>query len=67
MAKVYRDGKVILIKSNDVNNNKAKLPNTSQVEIGELAINYHDGVGTISTVNDNNEIVTFSSDDQIKQ
>lgn len=60
------DGKVQLLKSNDVVENAAKLPTTDQLILGELAINYHDGVETISTKNDNNEIVTFSSDDQIK-
>ena len=39
-----------------------KLPTSSQVEYGELAVNYAKGLETISLKNSNNEIVTFSSD-----
>lgn len=36
-----------------------KLPQASDMEYGEIAINYKDGYETISIKNDNSEIVTF--------
>ncbi len=66
MGIIERIGKTLLIKSNQLVGGKAKLPTTSQIEVGELAINYHNGYETISTINDNNEIATFSSDSQVK-
>lgn len=66
MATIERIGKTLLIRSNQLVEGNAKLPTTSQIEVGELAINYHKGYETISTVNDNNEIATFSSDSQVK-
>ena len=53
-------------KSNDANaNGSPKLPTADALSNGEIAINYKKGVETISIKNDNNEIVTFSSDNQI--
>ena len=40
-----------------------KLPNPSALTEGEIAINYADGVETISIKNVSGDIVTFSSDD----
>jgi hypothetical protein len=53
-------------KSNDANaNGSPKLPTADVLSNGEIAINYKKGIETISIKNDNNEIVTFSSDNQI--
>ena len=38
---------------------KAKLPSAEQLEYGEIAVNYADGVETISLKNSENEIVEF--------
>lgn len=54
--------KVLHKRSVTVENELPKLPTSSQLEYGELAINYADGYETISIKNNNNEIVTFSSD-----
>ncbi len=43
----------------------AKLPKSEQLDYGELAINYADGVETISIKNSNNEIVEFKSKDYV--
>lgn len=48
--------------SNVTINGNPKLPTSSQIEYGELAINYAKDKETISIKNSNNEIVTFSSD-----
>ena len=48
--------------SNVTINGKPKLPTSSQIEYGELAINYAKDNETISLKNSDNEIVTFSSD-----
>lgn len=54
-------------KSNKVmEDGKAKLPTPEMLSYGELAINYAKGVETISFKNAENEIVTVSSDEQIK-
>ena len=47
-------------------NGKPKLPTSAQTEYGEIAINYAKGYETLSIKNNQNEIVTFSSYDQIK-
>lgn len=59
--------KVLLKRSDDVVNNSPKLPSTSDLEYGEIALNYADGHETLSTKNNNNEIVTFSSDSVLDQ
>ena len=53
---------IIHKNSNAVVEGKAKLPTNSQIEYGEIAINYAANKETISIKNSNNEIVTFSSD-----
>ena len=55
--------KIIHKHSSELNNNKAKLPSSGQLEYGELAVNYADGVETISMKNSKNEIVEFKSDE----
>lgn len=53
-------------KSNEANaNGSPKLPTADVLSNGEIAINYKKGIETISIKNDSNEIVTFSSDNQI--
>ena len=52
--------------SNVVVDGTPKLPTSSQIEYGELAVNYAKDKETISLKNANNEIVTFSSDVQIQ-
>ena len=54
--------KVQLKRSSVVTNGTPKLPTSSQVEVGELAINFAEGYETLSTKNSNNNIATFSSD-----
>ena len=52
-------------RSNATTDGKPKLPTSSQIEYGELAVNYAKDKETISLKNSSNEIVTFSSDSQI--
>lgn len=55
--------KVLLKRSNVINsNNMPKLPTQSQIDYGELAINYAKGVECISTKNSSGDIVTFKED-----
>lgn len=42
--------------------NKPQLPESSFLDYGELAINYGEGIETLSIKNSENDIVTFSSD-----
>jgi hypothetical protein len=49
-----------LLKSNVVQSGKPKLPDPSKLKYGEIAINYADGVETISIKNANNQIKTFT-------
>ena len=51
------------IKSNVVIDGKPKLPIPSVLVEGELAINYAEGVETISIKNESGDVVTFSSDE----
>lgn len=44
-------------------NGSPKLPTSSQIEYGEIAVNYAKGGETISIKNANNEIVTFKPSD----
>ena len=52
--------------SNVIIDGAPKLPTSSQIEYGELAVNYAKDKETISLKNSDNEIVTFSSDAQIQ-
>lgn len=54
--------KVINKRSSVVLNNQPKLPSVDQIEYGEIAINFADGYETISILNSNSGIVTFSAD-----
>ena len=54
--------KLLHIKSASVANGAPKLPTASQIEYGEIAVNYGDGVETLSIKNSANEIVTFTND-----
>lgn len=44
-----------------------KLPTSGQLEYGEIAINYGDGIETIAIRNDNDEIVTFIPEHKVKE
>jgi hypothetical protein len=58
--------KTIVHKRNAVvTDGQAKLPTSSQLEYGELAINYADGVETISIRNSADEIIEFRSKEYI--
>ncbi len=49
------------IRSNSVGNNgKPKLPTPSQLDYGEIAVNYKEGYETLSLKNDGNKIVSLS-------
>ena len=54
-------GKVIHIKSKQQGLEKGtpKLPKSDQLQYGELAINYGDGIETIAIRNENDEIIKF--------
>lgn len=54
--------KLLHIKSTSVDNGAPKLPTANQIEYGEIAVNYGDGVETLSIKNSANEIVTFTND-----
>lgn len=48
------------LKSNVVESGRPKLPDPSKLGYGEIAVNYADGVETISIRNSNNQIKTFT-------
>lgn len=49
------------------NGTSPKLPATDRIAYGEIAVNYAKGYETISLKNSDNEIITFSSDNTIKE
>jgi len=53
------------IKSKVVEEGSPKLPASSQIELGELAINYAKGYETLSIKNESGDVVTFKSDNQL--
>ena len=53
--------KIIHKHSSVVTDGKPKLPTSSQIEYGELAVNYAKDNETISLKNSENEIVEFKS------
>ena len=54
--------KLLHIKSASIDNGAPKLPTANQIEYGEIAVNYGNGVETLSIKNSANEIVTFTND-----
>jgi hypothetical protein len=50
------------IKSKVVESSNPKLPTASQIEYGEIAVNYAKGYETLSIKNESGTVVTFSSD-----
>ncbi len=48
------------LKSNVIQSGRPKLPDPSKLKYGEIAVNYADGVETISLKNSNNQIKTFT-------
>lgn len=65
MAKNFEH--IIHKNSSVVVDGSPKLPTSSQLEYGEIAVNYANGQETISLKNSNNEIVTFSSDKKFEE
>lgn len=57
--------KLLHIKSTSVVNGAPKLPTANQIEYGEIAVNYGDGVETLSIKNSADEIVTFTNDETL--
>ena len=55
--------KVLLTRSSALSSGLPAVPN--ELDYGELAINYHTGKETLFIQNNNDEIVSFSSDDTI--
>ena len=55
------------VRSAVVENDLPKLPTPQQIMVGEIAINYAKDHETISLKNNNDEIVTFTNDKQIKK
>jgi len=54
--------KLLHLKSSVVNQNGTpKLPTSSQIEYGEIAINYADGYETLAIKNSENEIIPFAN------
>jgi hypothetical protein len=64
-----KNWKLIHIKSKQHGENEMspKLPTSEQLEYGEIAINYGDGIETIAIRNDNDEIVTFIPEHKVKE
>ena len=56
--------KVLLKRSASLVQGQPVLPTTSEIEYGELAVNYASGHETISMKNSNNQVVSFSSDEK---
>lgn len=44
-----------------------KLPTCEQLEYGEIAVNYGDGIETIAIRNENDEIVKFIPEHKVKE
>ena len=61
--------KLIHIKSKQhgEDKNSPKLPTSDQLQYGELAINYGDGIETIAIRNENDEIVKFIPEKKIME
>ena len=59
--------KIIHKHSSVVTDGQAKLPTIDQLDYGELAVNYADGVETISMKNSENEIVEFKSKEYFEE
>ena len=58
--------KIIHKHSSVITDGKAKIPNSLQLEYGELAVNYAAGVETITLKNTNNEIVEFKTSNYLE-
>lgn len=52
-------------RSSVVVNNAPKLPSLDKISIGEIAINFAEGYETLSILNNNSGITTFSADNKI--
>lgn len=64
MASKSKNYKVLLKRSNQTDpttGNTPKLPDAEILEHGELAVNYHEGMETISLKNDGGKVVAIAS------
>ena len=57
--------KVLNKRSNDISGGYAKSPTANNLEYGEIAVSYHDGVEKLFIKNDNNQIISFPTDEQV--
>jgi len=57
---------IIHAHSSETTNGNPKLPQTSRIEYGEIAVNYAQGHETISIKNSNDEIVTFPNENVVQ-
>jgi hypothetical protein len=64
-----KNWKLIHIKSKQHGENEMspKLPTSEQLEYGEIAINYGNGIETIAIRNENDEIITIIPEYKIKE
>jgi hypothetical protein len=64
-----KNWKLIHIKSKQrgKDNISPKLPTSDQLEYGEIAINYGDGIETIAIKNENDEIIKFVPEYKMKE
>ena len=64
-----KNWKLIHIKSKQRGEDKLspKLPTCDQLEYGEIAINYGDGIETIAIKNENDEIIKFVPEYKMKE
>ena len=64
-----KNWKLIHIKSKQrgEDNLSPKLPTCEQLEYGELAINYGEGIETIAIKNDKDEIIKFIPENKVKE
>ena len=57
--------KIISKRSNSTSHGAAKAPLASELDYGEIAINYHSGVERIFLKNDSDEVVGFVNENDI--
>ena len=64
-----KNWKLIHIKSKQRGEDKVspKLPTCEQLEYGEIAINYGDGIETIAIRNEKDEIIKFIPEHKVKE
>ena len=58
---------VILKRSNDVVSGNTKAPTSDDLQYGEIALNYHNGMEKLYMKNDIDDIVPFASEEEIER